>query len=577
MTSDLATLVSDNLDVWTSAIERKSGPGRGAGKKFSHYGIERLRALILDLAVRGKLVPQDAEHSPAAELLKDIEAEKLRLFRRSAAKRMAPVKAPAAWPFEIPESWVWSQIGTITNYGETQKADPGEVDDDTWVLELEDVEKGSSKLLEKIRYSSRQFQSQKNRFRPGDVIYGKLRPYLDKVLIADEAGVCTTEMVPVRGYHALEPAYLRWYLKSPFFIRFADSSTHGMNLPRVGTDKARVAPIALPPVAEQQRIVAKVDELMAQCDALEAESASALEAHQALVETLLATLVSAADPADLARQWARLETQFDTLFTTSASVKALQQTVLELAVRGKLATQDASDQPAGVMLSALKKATLKGASKSKAHPSITSQEQPFALPAGWKWERFDNLMRPDMPIAYGVLVPGDDVPNGVPFVRIADLSIDNPPPLPEKSISAEVDEQYVRTRLKGGEILMGVVGSIGKLGVAPVSWANANIARAICRIVPSDDVDRGFVLWLLQSRFMQNGFRGDTRTLAQPTLNIGLIRLAPTPVPPLAEQKRIVAKLDELMGQCEALRARIADTEQTRKHLADAVVERVAA
>ncbi|AOH85273.1 hypothetical protein AWL63_16235 [Sphingomonas panacis] len=313
---------------------------------------------------------------------------------------------------------------------------------------------------------------------------------------------------------------------------------------------------------------------MALCDALEAESAAAMAAHQALVEALLATLSASTDAADLATNWARLEAHFDTLFTTESSVNALKQTVLELAVRGKLVPQVATDEPAAAMLKAVKKSGVDRGAKQKPHSTIADADHPFNLPKGWCWERFDNLIEPKFPIAYGVLVPGADQPDGIPFVRIADLSITDPAPLPEKSISAEVDAQFPRTRLRGGEILMGVVGSIGKLGVAPASWAGANIARAICRIVPSPLMDRSYVLWLLQSDFMQSSFTGDTRTLAQPTLNIGLIRLAATPVPPAAEQKRIVAKVDELMALCDALNASITDAASTQKYLTDAITER---
>ncbi len=124
---------------------------------------------------------------------------------------------------------------------------------------------------------------------------------------------------------------------------------------------------------------------------------------------------------------------------------------------------------------------------------------------------------------------------------------------------------------------MGVVGSIGKLGVAPTSWKGANIARAVCRILPTEKVDKSFVLWLLQSKFMQDRFVGDTRILAQPTLNVGLIRSALTPLPPLAEQHRIVAKVDELMALCDTLKARLAEARTTQIHLADAIVERAVA
>ncbi|MGQ3041391.1 MAG: restriction endonuclease subunit S [Brevundimonas sp.] len=583
MTTDVASLVSDNLDLWTSAVERKFGEGRGGGKKVRLYGIDRLRALILDLALRGQLVPQEGADEPAAALIPKMAAERQRRIKAGEIRNSKGPEKSSTEPYVLPSGWAWvpmwqtGNIFTGNSINETVRSELATNLEGLPFVATKDIGYGRDPIDYDNGLTVNINDPRFNIARANSVfICAEGGSAGRKIALSDRRIAFGNKLIANEPWPQLEPRFLLYTYLSDFFF---DSFSREMTGIIGGISRAKflTLPFPLPPTAEQARIVAKVDELMALCDALEAESASALEAHQTVVETLLATLVSATDPADLAHQWARLETHFDTLFETDGSINALKQTVLELAVRGKLTTQDASDEPAGVMLAAAKKAASNGASKSKSHPAITSQEQPFELPAGWQWERFDNLIQPDMPIAYGVLVPGDDVLNGVPFVRIADLSIDNPAPLPEKSISAEVDEKYERTRLKGGEILMGVVGSIGKLGVAPISWANANIARAICRIVPSDDVDRDFVLWLLQSRFMQNGFRGDTRTLAQPTLNIGLIRLAPTPVPPLAEQKRIVAKLDELMGLCEALRARIADTEQTRKHLADAVVERVVA
>ncbi|TAX95672.1 restriction endonuclease subunit S [Rhizobium leguminosarum] len=578
MTS-IDTLLTDHLDLWTSAIARKSSAGRGRSMKFSLYGIDKLRSLLLDLAVRGKLVRQDPEDEPASELLKRIDAERQRQISGGKLKRGKPLKAPDEIPFPIPHTWVWSQLGAVTNYGETEKLNPGEVEPHTWVLELEDVEKATSRLIEKVRYTERQFQSQKNRFYPGDVIYGKLRPYLDKVLIADEAGVCTTEMVPIRAYAGLEATYLRLFLKAPFFISLASASTHGMNLPRLGTDRAREAAIAIPPLAEQLRIVAKVDELMALCDRLEAGTYEALEAHQLLVTELLATLTASRDAQELAENWVRFETHFDTLFVTEDSVDQLKQTILQLAVTGKLVPQDPEDEPASELLMRCnaRRAYLVGRreiKKAEPLPAIDSSEHPFSLPKGWVWARFEQAVAPEFAISYGVLVPGEDQEGGVPFVRIADLSIDDPAETPEKSISPSIDAQYERTRLQGGEILMGVVGSIGKLGIAPESWRGANIARAICRIMPNGEFSNRYLIWVLQSEFMQNGFRGDTRTLAQPTLNINLIRSALTPVPPRAEQERIVAKIEELWRLCSELNSALSDATSTKRELADALVSK---
>jgi type I restriction enzyme S subunit len=213
--------------------------------------------------------------------------------------------------------------------------------------------------------------------------------------------------------------------------------------------------------------------------------------------------------------------------------------------------------------------------RDKPLPPITDDEKPFELPSGWTWVRFDELTHPLKPIAYGVLVPGPEMEGGVPFVRIADLSLTDPPAKPEKSISPDVDTQFQRTRLEGGEILMGVVGSIGKLGVAPPTWAGANIARAICRIVPADAGLNEFVLFLLQTEFMQTSFAGDTRTLAQPTLNVGLIRQALTPLPPPAEQSRIVARVESLRRLCADLRQRLSASQTTQAQLAGALVREI--
>ena len=541
MSTDVAALVSDRLDLWTSAIERRSGAGRGSGK-IGHYGIDRLRALILDLAIRGRLAPQDSDAPSGTELLKQIETEKRRLVKSGAAKRMAPIEEPADWPFSIPASWAWSQIGTITNYGETEKANPGDVDDDTWVLELEDVEKGSSRLLERVRHSSRKFQSQKNRFAPQDVIYGKLRPYLDKVLIADESGVCTTEMVPVRGYGYLEPTYLRLFLKSPFFIELADGSTHGMNLPRLGTEKARAAPIALPPLAEQQSIVAKVDELMALCDALETQSASALQAHQILVETLLATLVNATDPADLTRQWARLETHFDKLFTTDASVEALKQTVLELAVAGKL-SENSGARPLQALGAYVVEASAGWSPKCTETPRSGDKWGVLKVSAV-TWGRYQPQENKELP---GSLVPRPEIE-----VRPGDFLI-------SRANTADLVARSVVVPASAPDRLM--------------------MSDKIIRFRFNDEIDPAYVNLVHASPYARLYYARVAGGTSSSMKNVSQsqIRGLQIPVPPLAEQHRVVAKVNELMACCDGLKARLSDAAQTRKQLADAIVEMAAA
>ncbi len=247
--TDVSQLITEHLDIWTSAIEKKSGAGRGNGGAISLYGIKKLRDLILELAVQGKLVPQDPADGDISALLMDLEKARQDLLKQKKVKEAEALPEITAdeKPYQIPGSWAFIRLGDLTNYGVTDKVEANEVDDDTWVLELEDVEKESSRLLQRVTFLDRRFKSSKNQFSKGDVVYGKLRPYLDKVIVADGDGVCTTEMMPVRAHCGVSPEYLRIVLKSPSFIKYADDSTHGMNLPRLGTEKARMAVVPLPP------------------------------------------------------------------------------------------------------------------------------------------------------------------------------------------------------------------------------------------------------------------------------------------------------------------------------------------
>lgn len=174
------------------------------------HAIPRLRRFILDLAVRGKLAEQDPRDEPASELLKRIHTERVRHANEGVIRKNRAVNrdAPNEMPFELPQSWVWASLGQVSQYGIPDKVDSNKmISADTWVLDLEDIEKDTSRLIERMTSSVRPFQSAKTRFKQGDVLFGKLRPYLNKVLVADSDGVCTTEIVPVRGFGGIAPEY----------------------------------------------------------------------------------------------------------------------------------------------------------------------------------------------------------------------------------------------------------------------------------------------------------------------------------------------------------------------------------
>jgi len=257
--------------------------------------VGELRKAILQLAVQGKLVRQDENDEPAAVLLEKIRAEKERLVKEGKIKMSKPLSLLKEndIPFELPFSWIWIQLGEVLEYNGAQKVSPNEIPDDAWLLDLENIEKDTSRIIERTIFKDKESKSTKSKFEKGDVLYGKLRPYLNKVVVADGEGYCTTEIIPLRGYYGIFPKYLMYALKRPDFLEYVNSKTYGVKMPRLGTEDGRKAPFPLPPFEEQRRIVAKVDQLMALCDDLEANLNQQQTDGAKLMRAVVARLVGA--------------------------------------------------------------------------------------------------------------------------------------------------------------------------------------------------------------------------------------------------------------------------------------------
>ncbi|EAT8239721.1 restriction endonuclease subunit S [Salmonella enterica] len=560
-------LIVDHIDTWTTALQTRSTAGRGSSGKIDLYGIKKLRELILELAVRGKLVPQDPNDEPASVLLKRIAAEKAELVKQGKIKKQKPLPeiSEEEKPFELPMGWEWTRLGSISNYGFCDKAEPEDVTPETWILELEDIEKVTSKLINKVTFAERPFKSSKNRFSQGDVLYGKLRPYLDKVIVANEPGVCTTEIIPITSYGNIYPEFLRLLLKAPNFIIYANSSTHGMNLPRLGTEKAQQAVIELAPIQEQLRIVSRVDKLMSLCDQLEQHSLTSLDAHQQLVETLLTTLTDRQNADELAENWARISEHFDTLFTTEASIAALKQTILQLAVMGKLVPQDPNDEPASELLKriAQEKAQLVKDGKMKKQkplPPISDEEKPFELPIGWEWCRLGeciNLisgqhLKPD---EYEEECHGEMLPY---ITGPAEFGLISP------TYSKYTNEK--RAIAAKGDILITCKGAgLGKLNVADTNIAISRQLMAI-NVIRMNSEYLKIILDSMYGYFQSKGVGIAIPGISREDVMEPLIML-----PPFEEQKRIMENLYKLNFLIEDIKFRIKSAQQTQLHLADAL------
>lgn len=233
--------------------------------------VRQLRQSFLREAMQGKLVKSTNTTETGQQLLIKIKAEKAKLIAEKKLKKEKelPPIVEEEIPFEIPKHWAWCRLGEICNYGSSPKAEPKDLNKNTWVLDLEDIEKETSVLLNKIRFIERNSLSTKSIFKKGEVLYSKLRPYLDKVIVADEDGVCTTEILPLKIYGSINPYFLKYSLKRSDFLIYVNSVTKGMKMPRLGTTYGQMALIPLPPLHEQEQIVDKLEELMAFCDGLE--------------------------------------------------------------------------------------------------------------------------------------------------------------------------------------------------------------------------------------------------------------------------------------------------------------------
>lgn len=259
--------------------------------------VSQLKQSILQEAIQGKLTEewrsnrqaQGIKVEPASELLKRIKSEKAKLIKEKKIKKEKPLPpiTEAEKPFELPEGWEWSRLGEITNYGSSEKAEPYQLKDDTWVLDLEDIEKESSRIIQRKTFKERSSASSKSVFKKGWVLYSKLRPYLDKVVIADDNGVCTTEILPLPVYSNLNSKFMMFGMKSREFLIYVNSKVGGMKMPRLGTEDGSMAVIPIAPVEEQKAIVDKVESLMDKCRELEEEIKQSEQNAQMLMQAVL--------------------------------------------------------------------------------------------------------------------------------------------------------------------------------------------------------------------------------------------------------------------------------------------------
>ena len=512
---------------------------------------KQLKNSILQWAIQGKLVPQDPNDEPASVLLERIRAEKARLVKEGKIKKDKNesiifrgednshyekfqdgrvVCIDDEIPFEVPLSWEWIRLGSIVDFSKSGSVKSSVISDDAWILDLEDIEKDSGKLLQKKRMRDLKSKSDKHPFSKGNVLYSKLRPYLNKVIIADEAGYCTTEILSFDFGHIFN-RYAQLYLMSPFFVEYAMSDAYGVKMPRLGSKQGNAALMPVPPKSEQIRIVNEIDAIM-----------------------------------PLVTRYGNSQKQLDDI---NSEVKdRLRKSVLQEAIQGKLVLQVPSDEPANYLLERIwvEKQKLLKTGKLKKKDIVDSvifkcednkyyekvdgktlditEEIPFDLPESWSWCRLANIVhyRIGKTPARGEAAYWQ--PRTIPWVSISDMK-DYGTIVHTKEFVSTKAITLLGQKSPRGTLLMSFKLTVGRTAVLDI---DAYHNEAIISIWPFCD-STSLQPYLFYTLPVLANLGDSKDAIKGKTLNSSSINNLLIPLPPSAEQIRIVDKIKELYGQ----------------------------
>lgn len=553
--------------------------------------IKKLRSLIFYLAVRGKLVPQDPHDEPASELLQRIAQVRTKRLAAATGRQGKRTSLPETdgWPFTVPNGWAWSRVGDLSEIIRGVSYDKSQISESALpgyrpLLRGHNINKTLN--IDRLVFVQSELISKAQLVQQGDVVIAMSSGSAHLVGKAAQADTdldcgfgafCGVIRALSKDLHP----YFGFFFQTPLYRTRVAGHGKGIGINNLQKGSLQLLECPIPPLAEQRRIVAKVDELMAMCDRLEAEQANADSAHATLVETLLGTLTQSAGAADFAENWKRIAEHFDTLFTTELSVDALKQAVLQLAVMGKLVPQEPNDEPSARLIErvAQEKARLdaKGSGKkAKPIPVVKEDETPFVAPEGWQWQRLEELLTISGGVTLGRKL-GERSLISRPYLRVANVQRGYLLLTQMKTIEVPVDEQD-KYRLVEGDLLITEGGDWDKVGRTAI-WRNEiddclhqnHVFKA--RRLTSDWNSRWTEMYLNAAPARAYFAASSKQTTNLASINMTQLKACPFPVPPLPEQSRIVAKFDELMALCDHLRAELVESCARHERLASTLIE----
>lgn len=467
------------------------------------FDAQVLREKILDLAMRGKLVKQDPNDEPASVLLEKIKAEKAELVKEKKIKKSKPLPeiTDDEKPFDIPDSWEWVHVKDVTTIGNFHSVSPQNINQGENLIELADIESNTGRLLNFEKVTS-EVGSNKYQYNQGDVLFAKLRPYLRKVLIAPNDGICTTELLPINGIQTSN-IYIYYTFLSNLIFEQIRQEMHGVNLPRISPKKLAELIIPLPPLSEQSRIAAKIAQLFALLRKVESYT----------------------------QQYAKLQT-------------LLKSKVLDLAMRGKLVKQDPNDEPASVLLEKIKaeKEQLikeKKIKRSKPLPPITDEEKPFKIPDSWEWVRLGEVNT-----YIGKNIHPEKTPEQLFELYSVPIYETNSPEI----TSGKEIKSNKQTVIPDDILLCKINPRINRVWRVGNYTNYKNIASTEWIVVRQSQLLPDYLRYVLMSSYFRKLLQsnvsgvGGSLTRAKPVL----VKKYVIPIPPLSEQSRISLKIAHL-------------------------------
>lgn len=551
-------------------------------------GIKKLRELILELAVRGKLVSQDPNDEPASELLKRISEEKTRLVADGKIKTLKLIEElPNADDLSnLPISWRWVRFGEIAQHNSGKTLDKGR---NTGIsrdyITTSNLYWGRFELDNVKQMLIREDELDKCTATKNDLLICEGGEAGRAAVWEQDKEICFQNHIHrARLYGDVSPHYAQIFFEKINSSGEINQYRKGIGISNMSSKALASITFPLPPLAEQLRIVAKVDELMALCERLETQQNDAESAHIQLVRALLDSLTQACDATDFATNWQRLAEHFHTLFTTEPSVEALKQTLMQLAVMGKLVPQDPNDEPACELLKRIaeEKARLLYEGKIKKQkplPNIAEEKKPFALSRGWEWCWINDLVS----IKHGYAFSSSYFSES-----ICSFIVTTPGNFLE---TGGFRERGSRTKYYRGPVSQEFILDPSDLIVAMTEQAAGLLGSAA--FVPKDgktylhNQRLGKLVFnreLLSPEYLFHYFNAPflRACIADSSTGMKVKHTSPEkmgrilfPLPPLTEQHRIVAKLAQLMALCDQLKPRLTQARQLNEQLASTLIERV--